>query len=85
MAKGRMSRAEVVSALPCECLAFAFWLVLRRVRKDIMKVRKIEVDKGVAFGDGRLVFIAGPCVIESRAMAVGLASRLKAIAVCFQG
>ena len=46
-----------------------------------MKVRKVEVDKDVAFGDGRLVFIAGPCVIESRAMAIGLASRLKALAV----
>ena len=46
-----------------------------------MKVRKIEVDKGVAFGGNRLVFIAGPCVIESRAMAVGLARRLKALSV----
>ena len=51
------------------------------MRKDIMKVRKIEVDKGVAFGGNRLVFIAGPCVIESRAMAVGLARRLKALSV----
>ena len=33
-------------------------------------MRKIVVDKGVAFGDGGLVFIAGPCVIESRAMAI---------------
>ncbi len=41
-----------------------------------MKVRKVEVDKGVAFGGGRLVFIAGPCVIESRAMALDLARRL---------
>jgi len=46
-----------------------------------MKVRKIEVDKGVAFGGNRLVFIAGPCVIESRAMALGLARRLKALSV----
>ena len=45
-----------------------------------MKVRKIEVDKGVAFGGGNLVFIAGPCVIESRAMALDLARRLSALA-----
>ena len=45
-----------------------------------MKMRKIEVDKGVAFGDGRLVFIAGPCVIESRAMALDLARRLTTLA-----
>ena len=38
------------------------------------------VDRGVVFGDGGLVFIAGPCVIESRAMALGLASRLSALA-----
>ena len=43
-------------------------------------MRKVGVDKGVAFGDGKLVFIAGPCVIESRAMALGLASRLVALA-----
>ena len=43
-------------------------------------MRKIRVDKGVAFGDGNLVFIAGPCVIESRVMALGLASRLVALA-----
>ena len=45
-----------------------------------MKVRKVEVDKGVAFGGGRLVFIAGPCVIESRAMALDLARRLSLLA-----
>ena len=45
-----------------------------------MKVRKVEVDKGVAFGGDRLVFIAGPCVIESRAMAIDLARRLSALA-----
>ena len=45
-----------------------------------MKVRKVEVDKGVAFGGGRLVFIAGPCVIESRAMALDLARRLSRLA-----
>jgi len=39
-------------------------------------VRKVVVDKGVAFGGGGLVFIAGPCVIESRAMAIELADRL---------
>ena len=43
-------------------------------------MRKVPVDNGVAFGDGRLAFIAGPCVIESRAMALGLARRLSAIA-----
>ena len=42
-----------------------------------MKV--VEVDKGVNFGDGRLTFIAGPCVIESRAMALDLAKRLTAL------
>ena len=40
------------------------------------KVRKVLVDKGVAFGDGKLVFIAGPCVIESRKMALDIAKRL---------
>ncbi len=45
-----------------------------------MKVRKVEVDKGVAFGGDRLVFIAGPCVIESRAMALDLARRLSLLA-----
>ena len=45
-----------------------------------MRVRKVEVDKGVAFGGDRLVFIAGPCVIESRAMALDLARRLSALA-----
>lgn len=45
-----------------------------------MKVRKIDVDNGVAFGDGALTFIAGPCVIESRRMALDLAERLTALA-----
>ncbi len=45
-----------------------------------MKVRRVEVDKGVAFGGDRLVFIAGPCVIESRAMALDLARRLSLLA-----
>ena len=43
-------------------------------------MRTVAVDKGVAFGDGRLAFIAGPCVIESRAMALDLAKRLTALA-----
>ena len=45
-----------------------------------MKTRKIDVDKGVAFGDGTLTVIAGPCVIESRKMALDLAERLSALA-----
>ena len=44
------------------------------------KVRKIDVDRGVAFGDGSLTFIAGPCVIESRKMAFDLAARLVEVA-----
>ena len=43
-------------------------------------MRKISVDKGVCFGDGKLAFIAGPCVIESREMALDLAKRLSALA-----
>jgi len=43
-------------------------------------MRKVIVDKGVAFGGGSLTFIAGPCVIESREMALDLARRLSAIA-----
>jgi 2-dehydro-3-deoxyphosphooctonate aldolase (KDO 8-P synthase) len=43
-------------------------------------VKKVIVDKGVAFGDGRLAFIAGPCVIESRESALDLAKRLCALA-----
>ena len=43
-------------------------------------MRIVKVDKGVAFGDGQLTFIAGPCVIESRQMALGLAKRLVALA-----
>ena len=39
-------------------------------------MRVVRVDKGVAFGNGRLTFVAGPCVIESRAMALDLAKRL---------
>jgi len=43
-------------------------------------MKKIAVDKGVEFGGGGLVFIAGPCVIESREMALDLAKRLSALA-----
>ena len=43
-------------------------------------MKKILIDNGVAFGDGRLAFIAGPCVIESRKMALDLARRLSALA-----
>lgn len=43
-------------------------------------MRKVAVDKGVAFGCGKLVFIAGPCVIESREMALDLAKRLTSLA-----
>ena len=43
-------------------------------------MRKVVVDKGVAFGGGDLVFIAGPCVIESRIMALDLADRLSRLA-----
>ena len=43
-------------------------------------MKKVTVDKGVQFGDGRLTFIAGPCVIESRAMALDLARKLTALA-----
>ncbi|MBR4604555.1 MAG: 3-deoxy-8-phosphooctulonate synthase, partial [Kiritimatiellae bacterium] len=43
-------------------------------------MRKVAVDKGVVFGDGSLSFMAGPCVIESREMALDLAKRLTALA-----
>ena len=43
-------------------------------------MKKTTVDKGVAFGGRDLVFIAGPCVIESREMAIDLARRLTALA-----
>ena len=42
-------------------------------------MKNVFVDKGVVFGDGKLVFIAGPCVIESREMALDLAKRLVAL------
>ena len=40
----------------------------------------VKVDKGVDFGSGKLTFIAGPCVIESRQMAIDLARRLVSLA-----
>ena len=43
-------------------------------------MKKVSVDSGIVFGDGGLVFIAGPCVIESRRMALDLAARLSALA-----
>ena len=43
-------------------------------------MKKVEIDKGVRFGDGKLVFIAGPCVIESRKMALDLAKKLTKLA-----
>ena len=45
-----------------------------------MSMKIVKVDKGVAFGGSGLTFIAGPCVIESRAMALDLARRLTALA-----
>ena len=43
-------------------------------------MKKVKVDKGVDFGGSGLVFIAGPCVIESRSMALDLAERLVKLA-----
>lgn len=43
-------------------------------------MRVVKVDKGVVFGGGELTFIAGPCVIESRSMALDLAERLSSLA-----
>lgn len=43
-------------------------------------MRSVKVDKGVKIGSGKLCFIAGPCVIESRRMALDLASRLTELA-----
>ena len=43
-------------------------------------MKLIKVDKGVVFGNNKLTFIAGPCVIESREMAMDLARRLTALA-----
>ena len=43
-------------------------------------MKMVAVDKGVSFGGKALTFIAGPCVIESRAMALDLAKRLVALA-----
>ena len=44
------------------------------------KIAKVEIDGGAAFGAGKPVFIAGPCVIESRAMALDLAKALSSLA-----
>lgn len=43
-------------------------------------MRKVVVDKDVIFGSGSPVFIAGPCVIESRKMALNLAEKLTKLA-----
>jgi len=45
-----------------------------------LKNRPVPISPGVTLGDGSLVLIAGPCVIESEAHAVGLAREIKAIA-----
>ena len=42
-------------------------------------MKTVAVDKGVAFGGRELAFIAGPCVIESREMALDLAKKLTAL------
>ena len=43
-------------------------------------MKNVFVDKGVSFGGGRLAFIAGPCVIESRESAMDLAKKLCSLA-----
>lgn len=43
-------------------------------------MKKITIDKGVVIGGGELTFIAGPCVIESREMALDLAAALTKLA-----
>ena len=43
------------------------------------RVKTVTVG-GVRFGGGALALIAGPCVIESRTMALDLAARLAALA-----
>ena len=46
-----------------------------------MGTKRLTVSDGVEVGgDGRLLLIAGPCVIESQRQCMGLASRLKAVA-----
>jgi len=45
----------------------------------IVAMKNIAIDKGVSFGGGSLAFIAGPCVIESREMALDLAKKLTAL------
>lgn len=44
-----------------------------------MKCRKVKIGKAV-FGGGKLAMIAGPCVIESRAICLRIARRLAAFA-----
>jgi 2-dehydro-3-deoxyphosphooctonate aldolase (KDO 8-P synthase) len=43
-------------------------------------VRSVAIAEGVTLGDASLVLIAGPCVIESEAHALGLARTLAALA-----
>jgi len=45
-----------------------------------MRVRRVRIAEGVEIGGGRLLLIAGPCVIESARQCHALAARLKAIA-----
>lgn len=45
-----------------------------------MRVRRVAIAKGVEAGGGRLLLIAGPCVIESARQCHTLAAHLKAIA-----
>lgn len=62
-------------AVKCKCkwyLAGYFGIINR--------MKNVAVDKGVVFGKKDLVFIAGPCVIESREMALDLARRLSGLA-----
>ncbi|HEX6323808.1 MAG TPA: 3-deoxy-8-phosphooctulonate synthase [Vicinamibacterales bacterium] len=44
------------------------------------KIRPVPIFPGVTLGGDRLVLIAGPCVIESEAHAVGLAREIAAVA-----
>ncbi len=50
-----------------------------RLEKFMAKVRQVKVG-GVVFGGKRLVFIAGPCVIESADSTIGLAAKLVRLA-----
>ena len=44
------------------------------------EVREVRIADGVTMGSGELVLIAGPCVIESEAHAIGLARELQGMA-----